>query len=103
MQLAIRFGRMLLTAALAAGCSNQVEVGPTAGLDSRMGDPGTSGATGGGGAGSSPADACNSATNWQARQLFFDASESPRPFAEALNALLESQTISSISVSNYMA
>jgi hypothetical protein len=101
MALSGRFGWLLL-GALAAGCSNQVEQEPTRGLDTQMGNRTPGGTTGGSSGGSGVTDACTTAASWQAHDLKFDASESPRDFAEALNPLLKAQTSPAIAVSNHM-
>jgi hypothetical protein len=102
MALSGRFGWLLL-GALAAGCSNQVEQEPTKGLDTQMGNRTSGGTTGGSSGGSGVTDACTTAASWQAHDLEFDAAESPRDFAEALNPLLHAQTSPAIAVTNYMA
>ena len=101
MALRSRFG-WLLVGALAAGCSNEVVQEPTRGLDTQTGN-GTGGATtGGSSGGSGVTDACTTATSWQAHDLTFDTTESPRDFAEALNPLLRVQSSPAIAVSNHM-
>jgi hypothetical protein len=103
MRLAVRFGFALVTAAaLAVGCSNTVEQAPKGGLDSNMGNNGSGGSGGGGSTGTGTADACTTAANWQSSKIRFDASESPREFADALNALTKVQSAPAISVTNYM-
>jgi len=100
MQLGVLGG--LLMAALAIGCSNTVDPVPTGGLDSRTGNNGSGGSGGGGSTGTGTTDACTTAANWQSIKLKFDAPESPREFADALNALVKVQSAPAISVSNYM-
>src|SRR5256885_1629465 len=103
MALGVRFGCVLL-AAWAIGCSNQVESAPSGGLDTNMGTGGsTGGGPGGGSTGSGTADACTTAANWQGQKLKFDTSDSPREFADAMNALVKVQSEPAIGVSNYMA
>src|SRR5437870_4611813 len=90
MRLGVRFGCVLL-AAWAIGCSNQVETAPNGGLDTNMGTGGTGGGTSGGSTGSGTADACSTAANWEGQKVKFDTTESPRDFAEAMNALVKAQ------------
>ena len=103
MKLVSRFAWLFL-GALAVGCSNEVSQEPTGGLDTKMGDK--AGATMGGGSsggGSAATDACTNAANYQARGFAFDTSDTPREFADAVNALVHAQTSPPLSVSNYMA
>jgi len=96
-----RFG-WLLVGALAAGCSNEVAQEPTRGLDTQVGGRTGGGTTGGSSGASAGTDACTTATSWQAHDLTFDATESPRDFANALNPLLRVQSSPAITVSNHM-
>jgi hypothetical protein len=105
MAFAVRCG-WLLSAMLAMGCSNSVEQGSTAGLDSKMPNSGGATANAASGAATSGAaetDACSVATNWQARDLRFDVTETTGDFAESVNALVRAQVAPALSVSNHMA
>jgi hypothetical protein len=101
MQLGVRVG-CWLAMAFAVACSNTVDPVPTGGLDTNMGTTGTGGSGGGGTTGTGTVDACTNAANWQSSKLRFDSSETPGDFADALNALVKTQTAPAISVSNYM-
>jgi hypothetical protein len=100
--MAVRFG-FLLIGALAIGCSNQVDPTAVGGLDGTMGSAGAAGSNGGGGTGTSTDDACSTAANWQASKVSFDETDSPKRFAQALNALMGVQADPAIAVTNYMA
>jgi hypothetical protein len=103
MSFAVRLGSLLVGAALAMGCSNQVDPAPSGGLDGHMGSTGAGGSTGTGSTGTGTADACNTAANWQAGKVTFDETASPKHFAQAMNALMGVQTEPAIGVTNYMA
>jgi hypothetical protein len=60
------------------------------------------GASGGAASGPVEADACSTATSWQAKDFRFEASGDTADFAREVNALVRVQTAPAVSVSNHM-